>query len=111
MPQTFQRELDIGHPQRRIHYSGIQPDGVVFIWAAHCAEAAHVSGVQLFRLPGQQSFFNLFGKTVRIRRCAKCFFGQNRGRLMMSVPVAISSRETRHQHIRAKGADDAHHIG
>ena len=111
MPQAFQRELDIGRPQRRIHYSGIQPDGVVVIRAAHCAEAAHVSGVQLFRLPGQQSFFNLFGKTVRIRRCAKCFFGQNRRGLVMSMAVPLRSRKTRDQYVGAKGADHAHHIG
>ncbi len=108
--QSFHRELDVRHAQQGIHTPGIQPDRVIFRRAGTRPKAAHIADIQFPGLPGLQSFLDLLGKLLRVRRRAECLFGQNGGSLVMSVPVALGSGEARNQHVGPKGSDHAHHV-
>src|SRR5271169_3276519 len=91
MPQSLNRELHVGLAQHRIFLAGIQLDRVIGRVTGRSAEAAYVSDVQLLRLPGLQSFSDLLWKAIRVGGCAKCFFGQDRRRLVVPVPIALRS--------------------
>ena len=77
----------IRHLQLRIHLSRVQPDGIVFRRAGRRTEAAFPAW--FLGLPGLQSFFNLLRKPPGIGGGAKCFVGEDRRSLMMSVTITI----------------------
>src|ERR1051326_5202271 len=105
MFQAFDGKLRIGHAKNGIQFAGVELDRVVFVRAGGSAEAADVADVKLFRLPGMQAFFDLFGKAVGIGGRAKSFFGENGRGLMMAMAVAVGARETRDENVRAELAD------
>src|SRR6185437_16219184 len=57
-----------------------------------------------------QAFFDLFGEAGRISRGMKSFLSKDCGSLMVSVTVALRSRESGYQNIGPEGADDAYDI-
>ena len=77
MLQAAHRELDVRRFQQRIALTGIQAQGVVFIRTSVGHESAHISDVQLLRLPWRQACVDLFGKTRGISRSTECFFRHN----------------------------------
>ena len=103
-------KLDIRGSEHRIELPGIELYRVVGVRTALRHEGTHVADIQLLGLPWQQTFFDLLGKPIRIGGRAKRFLGQDCRRLMMSVPIALGSRESRHQHIRAELPNHPHNI-
>src|SRR4051812_8828531 len=111
MLQSFDRELRIGHSEHGIDFARVDLHRVVVVRTRRSAEAADVSDIKFLRLPGLETLFDLLRKAVRVGGSAEGFLGENRGRLMMSMPVPISPRETRNQDIRPKLANNAHNVG
>src|SRR5438270_8790628 len=104
MRKPFDRQLRVRHAQQWRVSSHIELNVCILA-------AAEMADIKLLRLPRQQTFFDLLGKTVGIARSFERFLRHNRGRLMMSVTVPRGARKSRAQHVGTKHSDDADHVG
>src|SRR5580700_11527506 len=105
MAKSFHRELDVGRAQQGVLLASREFNRVVFGGTLIAAEWAHVVEIKFLRLPGQQTFLDLFRKRIGISRCAKRFVRQDSRRLVVSMPVAIRSLKARNQHVWPEGAN------
>src|SRR5581483_6940520 len=110
MAQSLHSELYVRRPQRVVALACVELNCPIGVRTGRRAPRTNVPAIKLLRLPRLKTLGDLFRKAVRIAGRAKCLFCQKARRLVISMPVSVSTRKSRDQDVRTEGSDHSHHV-